>query len=321
MKIGALDTPAHAEFPGTGMAVWTNPINRFTVLAIHYTADPSKRSASWKEHASQGYRTADWNQEYELSFESWAGRPVFAAFRKATHVAKQELTWTRQRYMWRAWDIGIHAVVWGQLCNSQLYLYACRQIVGAFPKDVADKYRANEIDCSGLGIFIDRIKELSAQMFPGASWKDVVDPSAWNDTVVREGRTPFMVFIEHGIHAEPAETNDPYVRISAVEDWLSTMVRGEAGLQIDPSDQLLIDTFAGGYQFEKRDGSGSKPSKNHFSHCGDCVGYLALALKAPRGGKVQREDVVTRGLDPARYDFGRATRARPNDEYDHWTDY
>src|SRR6266571_382908 len=153
MKLGMMQLPDQANLTQMGVAEWRNPINGFKIIALHYTADPKKATAEWKEKTKQDYTDKDWDQELEIDFSSWVGRPVYTTFSKIFHVSKEPLSWTPKRHMWRGWDIGIHACVWAQLAAGQLYLFCCRQTAGAFgPNEV--RYQNQELTCSGLGQFI-----------------------------------------------------------------------------------------------------------------------------------------------------------------------
>ena len=75
-----------------GLKMWTNPINGFTILRLHYTADPTKRSPEWKAEERRKYGEAEWNREMEIMWESLDGRPVYADHWKAEfHTAKTSL--------------------------------------------------------------------------------------------------------------------------------------------------------------------------------------------------------------------------------------
>jgi hypothetical protein len=245
------------------------------VLAVHYSADPTKRQYGWKQESSKGYTQRSWNQEYEIDFESWAGLPVYISFEPSVHVASEPLQWRSNRWMYRGWDIGIHACVWAQVVDGQLRIFQAKQIAGAFTSDNG-KYADDELVISGLGSFIQECKDLSAEWFPGARWQDIGDPSIFNNTVMRE-RKPSQVFLDHGISLQMGETQDVSLRVNYVESWLDAMHKGAPCFQVDPRARLLIDGLSGGYCREK-EGAGAKPEKNAFSHTNDALQYLCSKL-------------------------------------------
>lgn len=317
MRLGKLECPPFAEEPCPGTARWVNPHNQFTIFALHYSADERKRTSQWKEEASRGVPPADWDQEYELDFESWSGQPVYSSFRQYRHVSQEKLTWTRRRHMWRGWDLGCHAVVWAQLCDGHLYIYGSRQTIGSFgPKET--RYREHELDCSGLSYFIDRIKELSAEWFPGAQWKDAAPPDAWHETKIHQG-TPIRIFHAAGLRPIPSPTQDIQLRVDSVESWLLAMEKGEPALLIDPSAIVVIDAFAGGYA-RSRDGAGYKPEKDSgYDHPMDGLQTITLCLPMKSRGRSKPEETLKTGLDPAYHDFGGPAGRRPEPES--WLSY
>lgn len=52
------------------------PRNRFTVLRLHYSADPIKRTAEWQAAAKAGMTEAAWQQEMEINYDAKAGQPA-----------------------------------------------------------------------------------------------------------------------------------------------------------------------------------------------------------------------------------------------------
>lgn len=281
-KLGKLDCPDHAEFPHPGVATWTNPINGFRIVAIHYTSDPDKCTAEWKAKAQQEYPAAFWDQEFEIDFSSWVGRPVYPRFSRRVHVALSTLPWNPRKPMWRGWDIGMHACVWAQLNDERLFVYQSRQIIGAFGP-LENRYARHEVSVSGLTNFIKHCQQLSREQFPEAVFKDVIDPSGFNNTITREQRAS-NVFRECGIVPYAGATNDIDVRVSLVDNWLSWMAKGgQPGILIDPSATVLIDAMAGGYKFDK-DGTSPKPVKDGYSHTMDCLQYIASRIEFKPGG-------------------------------------
>lgn len=296
MKLGRLELPDHAKLIRPGVATWRNPSNNFAIFALHYTADPDKADPSWREQAAKGYPERDWLQEFEMDFSSWSGRPVYASFKRDVHVAQEPIEWNPHYPMWRGWDVGIHACVWGQLVKGQLRVFGGVQIVGAFG-GAETKYEEFELPCSGLAVFIQQVKEMSALMFADSAyqpaWKDVIDPSAFNNTITRQEK-PVHIFRAAGINPLPGATQDPATRISLVESWLAAMATGlpgEPALLIDPSASIIIDGFAGGYCFEKH-GQGTKPEKNGFSHCMDSLQYLISRLPVRPGVKAGGQETL-----------------------------
>ena len=80
-----------------------------------------------------------------------------------------------------------------------------------------------------------------------------------------------------------APTNDPTMRIEAVDAALNRMVDGQPGFQLNPSCGTLRKGFAGGYHFAKVQTGGGMtfteaPRKNQYSHPHDALQYAMLGM-------------------------------------------
>jgi hypothetical protein len=72
---------AHANHRGIdypGMMTWKNQKNGFAVAVCHYTADPEKCSEAWYRETTKDLRSDQRDREYEINFESRAGKKAFA---------------------------------------------------------------------------------------------------------------------------------------------------------------------------------------------------------------------------------------------------
>jgi hypothetical protein len=93
--------------------------------------------------------------------------------------------------------------------------------------------------------------------------------------------TPFRILAGMGLFARPAPTNDPTVRIEAVDNLLTRVVDGQPAIEINPSCTTLIRGFENGYHFRKRRTSmGDEyepiPDKNRYSHIHDALQYVVI---------------------------------------------
>src|SRR5262245_15454308 len=96
--------PDDAVTPRKGITEWVNPRNRFFVTRLHYTADPGKRSAAWKQKTSEGLSLRAWQREYEISWTSPEGEPVTPEFDANIHVRETQVR--REARLLRWWDFG-----------------------------------------------------------------------------------------------------------------------------------------------------------------------------------------------------------------------
>lgn len=110
--------------------------------------------------------------------------------------------------------------------------------------------------------------------------------------------TPFSKLKEYGFKAVPAQTNDPYLRISAVERRLLDRRAGVDGtlvpaMLIDEARcPVLVKGFKQDYRYKKRKTDGrleDKPDKTFASHVHDALQYACLGAQSNYvGRKVMR---------------------------------
>lgn len=97
-----------------GVVEWRNPVNKFFVSRVHYTADPAKCQDAWRAESKAGMPDRGWRREMEIDFSSPEGEPVIPEFEVGIHVTPFEVL--RNTRLVRGWDPGFvsPAVVIGQ---------------------------------------------------------------------------------------------------------------------------------------------------------------------------------------------------------------
>lgn len=60
-----------------GLLTWKNAKNGFMVAAVHYTADPAKRTQAWYDEETRLFQPHQKEREYEIDFASRAGKKAF----------------------------------------------------------------------------------------------------------------------------------------------------------------------------------------------------------------------------------------------------
>jgi hypothetical protein len=95
-----------------GCSIVKNDHNGFTVVTLHYSADPKKRSPEWKREAAQGLSKAKFEQEYEISYDALMGERVFPEIKdRASDIIYAEGPfledhWPPDLPMWGGFDYG-----------------------------------------------------------------------------------------------------------------------------------------------------------------------------------------------------------------------
>jgi hypothetical protein len=235
------------------------------------------------------------------------GKPVYPDFKEELHVAREPLLVAEGLPVFVGLDFGLTpSAVFAQHVRGRWLVL--RELVA---QDM------------GTVKFADVLRKFMAQEFPGVPAEKFViwgDP-AGDYRAQTDEATPFQLLRAAGIKARAAPSNDPAVRIGAVETCLTRMVDGQAGFLLDPSCVMLRRGFAGGYHYRRLQISGERyeslPEKNRYSHVHDALQYLLcgggesrkLLIGDGAGQKpvVKREarDVFARVSRVARRSFGR----------------
>jgi hypothetical protein len=112
---------------------------------------------------------------------------------------------------------------------------------------------------------------------PVISWTD----PAGAQSAQTDEQTCLDVLLDLGVPSHVAPTNKFLPRREAVATFLTRMIDGKAGFQLDPSCIRLRKGFQGGYMFSRIQVSGPEryhdmPVKNEYSHIHDALQYNAL---------------------------------------------
>lgn len=293
MKITSLDIPSSLtaaeqipeELPEgkqieelcTGLKRWENEINGFTVLRLHESADPRKRTKEWKAEARKGLDISTFLREHELIWASLEGKPVYSDhWSREFHASRTPLGWQRALPVCRGWDFGLYpATVFCQLFQYSR-LMVIRELVGI------------DIDTER---FIEEVNRLSHEWFPEATFYEFIDPTGKN-RVGTDGRTYAQLLTRKPLRAKRIipGANAPAERKSGVIHFLSNNVKGTPCMLVDPSCEYVLKGFDGGYFYAYVRGTlKTAPEKNIFSHVHDGLQYVcSRVLKV----SMKLEDVV-----------------------------
>lgn len=214
--------------------------------------------------------------QYGTSFD---GKPVWPGFSQSRHVAGHNLDSHGFSPLIIGMDFGLMpAAVFTQLDPmGQMAV-----IAELSPQDVT------------LEEFIaEHMLPLLQSRFAGQRPIVIGDPTGGSRSALAQMNS-FQTLQQFGIVARPAPTNDPDMRIAAVNYFLQR----EGGFIVDPRCTTIIEAMIGGYRFKKRNPSDmdttykDRPEKNKFSHPADALQYAALfhqfgARKGPQGQKVR----------------------------------
>lgn len=216
-----------------------------------------------------------------------AGKPLYdGQFRRDFHVAKSELEANphSQNMLLVGMDNGLQAAA----AIGQRDVRGRVNVLGGCCVPEDEKY--------GVETFLDQdLIPYIRERFPGFANSRVlfiVDPACFQRSQVDE-KTIAMAIEERGFKVVKAPTNDPERRIQAVSNMLSLQVDGKAGFLIDPRCKHIANTLEYGHRWKKaKDGTNTdQVEKNHFSHTGDAIQYLALHVDT-RGFDIKPKPVA-----------------------------
>lgn len=266
--------PQNRMFPMQGVEMWKNPRNDFMVMEIHYTADPAKRDPEWKRKASASIPRREWLREYEISWETWEGLPVYADWDTKIHGVPRSISPHIGLPLLRGWDFGLTpACVVAQvqeetLCGMKEYI--------------------------GFNIGADRFSEIvlqsCKQLWPvwgdkERDWLDFIDPSGFAKKDTDE-KSCADVLKGKGLRLTAGAIAFTK-RKEAVEHFLTKRNRNRYGLEVSLVDcPTLVRGFKGGYMYPEHsadmEAGELKPVKNEFSHVHDAFQMIASSIHTVR---------------------------------------
>lgn len=262
-----------------GYREWVNKLNGFACVELHYTADPAKRSEEWLKQAKLGLDTKTWNTEYELSWETYGGEPVYGAqFVSDLHVLPEREEAVPGFPLLRGWDFGGNqSCVICQYRDYRLYVL-----------DELPNRGHNSRD------FVPKVLEFCSFKY-GADYHaiDFIDPSGMWEGKTSTGIACADVMREYGLQPIGG-IQDPSKRIDSVMRLLVQMRGGRPSLLLNPDNSMLIAGFKGGYHFPEKlikNRRNDRPEKNEFSHVHDALQYVCTKLDTVQRSAIQEINV------------------------------
>lgn len=264
-----------------GVQIRRNPKNGFVVFTLHYGADPKKRDSAEIAQLRAAMPKAQFEQEFEISWDSYAGMPVYQDFSPKRHLAlvKPEL-WIGLPIL-RGWDFGLTpACVLAQLQEQTLVVF--REFTGFNV---------------GARQFCTKIMPQMQQLYPGASFVDFADPAGVAKAQSDE-TTCFEVLGSFGITPIPGPVTWE-LRRQGVEHFLVRQTKSGSCLQVYEADcPVLVRGFRGGYRYPEKvkevEPTNLRPVKDMHSHPHDAFQYICSELQ--RGGRPGRPSHIIPSL-------------------------
>lgn len=212
-----------------------------------------------------------------------SGKPIYTEFAERTHVREFEIS--RLLPLRLGMDFGrTPAVVIAQ--RDAMGRWSVRHELCAFDM--------------GVKPFAEQLARFLRERYPGHAIEQFTgDPAG--DAQDANDETVFKILAAAGFPmARPADTNDPSIRVGAVQDAFRRMIHGTPALSIHPECKMLVRGCIDGYHYRRLkivgDRYEDKPEKNEWSHVAEALQYLllgggegkALIRRADRTGSVPR---------------------------------
>lgn len=217
------------------------------------------------------------------------GKPVWPSFRRDVHVARAPLE-----------PLPGHPVIVGQdfgRTPASVFLQAPFGRIRVLGELWADNM--------GARAYARVLKQHMAQHFPGCTFTIFGDP-AGDNLAEADDVSPMLMFRAEGLAIVPAPSNDPSIRIGAVDEYLRRMEDGAPAFLVSPSCTAVIAAMDGGYQFARLQTSGERysetPLKDRHSHIADALQYGVLGAG---GGTALLTRVGPQHMRPAGASVGR----------------
>lgn len=238
--------------------------NGFIVIHVHYSVDPDKNPETetgkvWYDTARLGTSETEWKSEYEISYTSLSGKPVYPNFNVKTHIKK--LTPKNEYEVYRCWDFGKHhpCVLFIQKIGETFY--------------VLNEYFGEDIKIFDFAL---DVIAFSKRNFQNVIFKDLGDRAGLQDRSSGDSDIKILQ-AKYGIHVIPVNNYYGEDDIPVIEYLLKIKENGLPNIFIDQSCHVLNEGFKGGYHYPKIRTTGiykEQPKKDgYYEHPHDCLRY------------------------------------------------
>lgn len=268
--------PVPVQHPMEGVDVWKNPRNEFLVIDLHYTANPAKRGDEFREGLKRTLPLRIYMMEFEKSWMTYEGRPVYEDFNPAIHVTSVKPKLFVGLPLLVGWDSSglTPAAVLGQVQGETLVIL--REIMG--PGMGAARFVPYVI--SEITTNYPQITDIEAQTI------SFFDPAGFKKNEITE-ETYLQVMMKSGFRKIRPGPMAWKKRVEGVTDYLLGLSKGSPRFQVYEADcPILVAGLKGGFRYPDKvtevEPDQAKPIKDIHSHPNDALQYLCGGLKSYR---------------------------------------
>lgn len=257
-----------------------NPDNGFTVVRVHYEADPLKASPEWSNEEMKGYSPRAWMREFEIDYSHYDGKPFFPEFQEY-NIAKRAFEYKHNEVLYRGWDFGFHrpCCVITKLNEFDQWCWM-KMILG---------------EEEGIMAFGKRVRQFCLSTYPGAKYIDACDP-AGDSVSDKSEKTSIGILNTLGIW--PQFRKQPIKQgAEIIRQKLMMRVDGKPGILISPDQEYFIDMMKGGLHYPEatREGQIEKEfylKDGYYDHGGDALRYIAVEMFTIIGQQQEANEIA-----------------------------
>ena len=308
--------PVATSRPMEGVEMWRNPKNKFVVVDLHYTADPKKRGDAWRERIKSSMPSRDFAMEYERSWQTFEGKPVYADYNPTVHLSKVSLKPEPGLPLLIGWDFGLTpAAVLVQLEGRRL------RILKEFVESNGSISKLgpvvwNYIRTNMLTWFHNQDSMILNWIDPAGFQRAQTDERTCAEILRTCGdlKHPEKRIGFRNVRPGPVTWEK---RRKSVEDYLTAIYGEGPGLLISESDcPLIVEGFGGGYRYAENainiEPTKIAPLKNKYSHPHDGLQYVAA------GASELRRSYGFAEIPVPSYGFQTSGNETPGQEHNPW---
>lgn len=266
--------PTTPQTPMEGVQVWKNPRNGFTVIDLHYTAHPDKRSPEFRDLLKRSLPVRKYEMEFEKSWMTYEGRPVYEDFNPTLHLTHTKPEFWVGLPLLIGWDSSglTPAAVFAQMQGETLVVI-------------------KEITGTGMGAtrFVPFVVSEIAQNFPQITdiEKQTIsffDPAGFKKNEITE-ETYLQVMIKSGFKQIRPGPMTWKKRVESVVELLTGVTKGQPRIQFyEAGCPILVAGLKGGFRYPDKvtevEPEQAKPIKDIHSHSNDALQYMCGGLKS-----------------------------------------
>lgn len=268
--------PVKSKSPMEGVEVWINPKNKFCIIDLHYSANPSKRGEEFRQALKDTLPIRKYRMEYEKSWETFEGKPVYEDFNERIHITQTRPKLHLGLPLLLGWDSSglTPACVMAQLHEDKLIVF--KEVIG----QGMGATRFVPYVAQTIKLAFPQVTDLEAQTI------SFFDPAGFKKNEITE-QTYVQEMIKGGFKQVRPGAMTWNKRVESVVKFLVGLSRGQAKIQIYEQDcPTLTAGFKGGFRYSNdinlNEPDKARPVKDGHSHPHDALQYLCSGLESHR---------------------------------------